>query len=91
MAGRPARCTPGELTVGELVAFFGYALFMVWPIQTFFELAQKWVRAMVSARKADRGDGAAAAVADAGGRRVLPAGAAIVDERVRFVGRARAS
>ena len=25
---------------------------MVWPIQTFFELAQQWVRCLVSARKA---------------------------------------
>ncbi len=41
----------GELQVGQLVSFFGYAVFMVWPIQTFFELAQKWVRAMVAARK----------------------------------------
>jgi hypothetical protein len=38
--------------VGELISFFGYALFMVWPIQTFFELAQRWVRSIVSARKA---------------------------------------
>jgi ABC-type multidrug transport system fused ATPase/permease subunit len=42
----------GTLTVGQLVSFFGYAVFMVWPIQTFFELAQKWVRCLVSARKA---------------------------------------
>jgi ABC-type bacteriocin/lantibiotic exporter with double-glycine peptidase domain len=41
----------GQLSVGELVSFFGYAVFMVWPIQTFFELAQKWVRALVAARK----------------------------------------
>jgi ABC-type multidrug transport system fused ATPase/permease subunit len=41
----------GELTVGQLISFFGYAIFMVWPIQTFFELAQKWVRNLVSARK----------------------------------------
>jgi ABC-type multidrug transport system fused ATPase/permease subunit len=40
-----------QLNVGELISFFGYALFMVGPIQTFFELAQKWVRAMVSAAK----------------------------------------
>jgi ABC-type multidrug transport system fused ATPase/permease subunit len=40
-----------ELTVGQLISFFGYAIFMVWPIQTFFELAQKWVRSVVSARK----------------------------------------
>ena len=42
----------GQLRIGELVSFFGYAVFMVWPIQTFFELAQKWVRALVAARKA---------------------------------------
>jgi ABC-type multidrug transport system fused ATPase/permease subunit len=41
----------GSLTVGQLISFFGYAVFMVWPIQTFFELVQKWVRALVSARK----------------------------------------
>jgi ABC-type phosphate transport system ATPase subunit len=34
-----------------LISFFGYAIFMVWPIQTFFELAQKWIRSVVSARK----------------------------------------
>ena len=42
----------GRLSVGELISFFGYALFMVWPIQSFFELAQRWVRSIVSARKA---------------------------------------
>ena len=41
----------GELQIGQLVSFFGYAVFMVWPIQTFFELAQKWVRAIIAARK----------------------------------------
>ena len=41
----------GDLTVGQLISFFGYAIFMVWPIQTFFELAQKWIRSVVSARK----------------------------------------
>lgn len=41
----------GRLTVGQLIAFVGYALFMVWPLQTFFEFAQKWVRGLVSARK----------------------------------------
>jgi ABC-type multidrug transport system fused ATPase/permease subunit len=42
----------GDLTVGQLISFLGYALFMIYPIQTFFELAQKLTRAMVSARKA---------------------------------------
>jgi ABC-type multidrug transport system fused ATPase/permease subunit len=42
----------GDLTIGQLISFLGYALFMIYPIQTFFELAQKTTRAMVSARKA---------------------------------------
>ncbi|WP_409484074.1 ABC transporter transmembrane domain-containing protein [Arsenicicoccus dermatophilus] len=42
----------GELTVGQLVTFLGYGLFLVGPVQTFFEAAQKWTRTMVSARKA---------------------------------------
>ncbi|MCW2738183.1 ABC transporter ATP-binding protein, partial [Nocardioides sp.] len=42
----------GELTVGQLVSFLGYGLFMVGPIRTFFELAQKATRALVSARRA---------------------------------------
>ncbi|HYO40225.1 MAG TPA: ABC transporter ATP-binding protein [Nocardioidaceae bacterium] len=42
----------GELTVGELVSFLGYGLFMVGPIRTLFELTQKLTRALVSARKA---------------------------------------
>lgn len=41
----------GELTVGQLISFVGFAVFMVWPLQTFFEFAQKWVRGLVSARK----------------------------------------
>jgi ABC-type bacteriocin/lantibiotic exporter with double-glycine peptidase domain len=42
----------GALTVGQLVSFLGYGLFMVGPIRTFFEFAQKITRAMVSAQKA---------------------------------------
>ena len=42
----------GRLTVGELITFLGYALFLVQPIRVFFEFAQKVTRALVSARKA---------------------------------------
>src|SRR3954447_3011722 len=42
----------GDLLIGQLISFLGYALFMIYPSQTFFELAQKVTRAMVSARKA---------------------------------------
>ena len=41
----------GRLTVGQLISFVGYAVFMLWPLQTFFEFAQKWVQGLVSARK----------------------------------------
>lgn len=41
----------GRLTLGQLISFVGYAIFMVWPLQTLFELAQKWVQGLVSARK----------------------------------------
>jgi ABC-type bacteriocin/lantibiotic exporter with double-glycine peptidase domain len=41
----------GELSVGQLISFFGYAVFMIFPVRTFFELAQKTVRCLVSARK----------------------------------------
>lgn len=42
----------GALTVGELISFFGYGVFMMEPIRTFFEFVQKLIRALVSARKA---------------------------------------
>ena len=41
----------GTLSVGSLISFFGYALFLVVPIQSLFEFAQKWVRCLVSAAK----------------------------------------
>ena len=42
----------GTLSVGQLITFLGYGLFMVGPIRTFFEFAQKGTRSLVSARKA---------------------------------------
>ena len=42
----------GALSVGELITFLGYGLFMVGPIRTFFEFVQKCTRSLVSARKA---------------------------------------
>ena len=73
----------GALTIGELISFFGFAVFMVWPIQTFFDLAQKWVRAVVAARKTIALLGQQPPwlpVAAAG----LPAGAALHDEQSGF-------
>ncbi|HYH34560.1 MAG TPA: ABC transporter ATP-binding protein [Nocardioides sp.] len=42
----------GRLRVGELISFLGYGLYLIGPIRTFFEFAQKVTRATVSARKA---------------------------------------
>lgn len=77
----------GQLSVGSLISFFGYAVFMMFPVQTFFELAQTWVRCLVSARKAVAvleqqppwgvNDGVAS----------LPAGAEIADRESGFVAR----
>lgn len=41
----------GALTVGQLITFVGYAIYMVWPIQTMFEFFTKWITGTVSARK----------------------------------------
>ena len=41
-----------RLSVGELVSFLGYGLYLIGPIRTFFEFAQKVTRSLVSARKA---------------------------------------
>ncbi len=77
----------GVLTIGDLISLFGYAVFMVWPIQTFFELAQEWVRSIISARRT------IAVMEQQPPWRVpecprdLPFGAEIVDEVSGFVGR----
>jgi ABC-type multidrug transport system fused ATPase/permease subunit len=41
-----------RLTVGQFVSFLGYGLFLIQPMRTFIEFAQKWTRSVVSARKA---------------------------------------
>jgi len=41
----------GDLTVGQLISFFGYAVFLARPFSTFVEFIQKWIQALVSARK----------------------------------------
>ena len=41
----------GTLSVGGLVSFFGYAVFLTSPMQTFFDFAQKWVQGLVAATR----------------------------------------
>ncbi|MFT3889360.1 MAG: ABC transporter ATP-binding protein [Arachnia sp.] len=41
----------GRLTVGQLISFVGYAIYLMWPLQTFFDFAQKWIAGLVAAGK----------------------------------------
>lgn len=41
-----------RLSIGQLISLLGYGLYLIGPIRTFFEFAQKITRSMVSARKA---------------------------------------
>jgi ABC-type multidrug transport system fused ATPase/permease subunit len=75
----------GQLQIGQLVSFFGYAVFMVWPIQTFFELAQKWVRAIIAARKTVAVMEQQPPWREPGQPLVLPFGAELVDHDSGFV------
>jgi len=76
----------GRLSIGELISFFGYAVFMIWPIQTFFELAQKWVRAVVAARKTIAALGQQPPWSTPEPALQLPTGAPIRDAASGFVG-----
>lgn len=42
----------GALSVGQLISVLGYGLFLIQPMRTFVEFAQKMTRSVVSARKA---------------------------------------
>ncbi len=41
----------GRISPGELVAFYGYAAFLMIPLRTATEFANKWIRAFVAARR----------------------------------------
>jgi ABC-type multidrug transport system fused ATPase/permease subunit len=41
----------GDLSVGELVAFYGYTAFLVLPLRTVTETAHKWTAARVAAQR----------------------------------------
>ena len=44
----------GDLSVGQLVAFYAYSAFLVLPLRTFTEGAQRWTSAYVAARRVVR-------------------------------------
>jgi ABC-type multidrug transport system fused ATPase/permease subunit len=41
----------GTISIGELVAFYGYAAFLMMPLRTATEFAQKQIRALVACRR----------------------------------------
>jgi ABC-type multidrug transport system fused ATPase/permease subunit len=41
----------GQISAGELVAFYGYAAFLLVPLRTATELANKYIRGLVAARR----------------------------------------
>src|SRR3954454_14988925 len=77
----------GDLTIGELISFLGYGLFMVGPIRTFFEFAQKVTRALVSARKAVAVLELTPPWQEPASPVPLPVGGDLVDEASGFVAR----
>jgi ABC-type multidrug transport system fused ATPase/permease subunit len=44
----------GRISAGELVAFYGYSAFLMIPLRTATEFANKWIRAFVAARRVVR-------------------------------------
>jgi ABC-type multidrug transport system fused ATPase/permease subunit len=70
----------GTLTVGQLVAFYGYSAFLLIPLRTFVEAAQRWTRAYVGAGRVvrvlqiERSD-----IATSYGTTAVPADAALHD------------
>ena len=44
----------GRISAGELVAFYGYSAFLMIPLRTATEFANKWIRAHVSAQRVVR-------------------------------------
>ncbi|HSE08375.1 MAG TPA: ABC transporter ATP-binding protein [Nocardioidaceae bacterium] len=70
----------GRITPGELVAFYGYAAFLMIPLRTATEFANKWIRAFVAARRVIRVLALEPEVSPDQGRYAEPpAGAELVD------------
>jgi ABC-type multidrug transport system fused ATPase/permease subunit len=70
----------GRITPGELVAFYGYAAFLMIPLRTATEFANKWIRAFVAARRVIRVLALEPEVPTAAGKYdEPPAGASLLD------------
>ncbi|MCT1458169.1 ABC transporter ATP-binding protein/permease [Aestuariimicrobium sp. p3-SID1156] len=74
----------GQLTPGQLVSFFGFAVFLVSPIQTIFMFLNRWNQARVSAEKAIGLLGQSPPWTEPTNPVDLPVGGEIVDEKSGF-------
>ena len=69
----------GQVSVGELIAFYGYAAFLVLPVRTVTEAADKFTRALVGARRAVQVLALQPELASGSSAQEPPPGAALVD------------
>jgi ABC-type multidrug transport system fused ATPase/permease subunit len=75
----------GTISPGELVAFYGYAAFLVVPLRTATEFANKLIRALVAARRFCSIWSVEPAISDPAGPVPLPADGALVDRESGLV------
>ncbi|MFD1825667.1 MULTISPECIES: ABC transporter ATP-binding protein [Mumia] len=76
----------GQISAGDLIAFYGYATFLMLPLRTFTEAANKLIRGHVSARHVIRILRIQPSVSDPADP-VSPPDGDLVDVRSGFVGR----
>ena len=69
----------GRISVGELVAFYGYAAFLLLPVRTVTEAADKFTRALVAARRTVQVLALEPELASGSSAQEPPAGSALVD------------
>jgi ABC-type multidrug transport system fused ATPase/permease subunit len=69
----------GRISVGELIAFYGYAAFLLLPVRTVTEAADKATRALVAARRTVQVLALEPALASGSSAAEPPAGSVLVD------------
>jgi len=69
----------GRISVGELIAFYGYAAFLLLPVRTVTEAADKFTRALVGARRTVEVLALEPELASGSSAAEPPAGAPLVD------------
>lgn len=72
----------GEITTGQLVAFYGYAAFLSWPLNLITQAIHVWTRANVALKRIIRVLQVEAATTDVDSTATLPAGPARLHDEV---------